>query len=200
MHTDLILVDGTLNNGWIIHLATNAFTKINQAGFYGGNQVNYVDGYFVLNYIGTKEWYISLPNTTTFDPIDYASTTGFNDLLVGIGITRRYIYLFGEVTTEIWFNQGNTTFPFGRLPGSFMQYGCAATNSIAQADGELYWLAQSPQGQAIVCRTNNFAAVQISTFAIDNELQGYAKLLDAIGYTYQLNGHFFYVLRISIIV
>ena len=191
--TDIILVDGVYGSGWTIHLADNTFAQINQSGFYGGNQVNYVDGYFVLNRIGTRQWYISLPNTTTFDPIDYASTTGFSDSLIGIGITRRYIYLFGKITTEIWFNQGNTTFPFGRLPGSFMQYGCAATNSIAQMDGELYWVAQSPQGQAFICKTANFAANVISTFAINNELQGYSTLADAIGYTYELNGHFFYV-------
>jgi len=191
--TDIILVDGVYNSGWTINLATNAFAQISQPGFYGGNQVNYVDGYFVLNRIGTRQWYISLPNTTTFDPIDYASTTGFSDSLIDIGITRRYVYLFGKITTEIWFNQGNTTFPFGRLPGSFMQYGCAATNSIAQMDGELYWVAQSPQGQAFICKTANFAANIISTFAINNELQGYPTLADAIGYTYELNGHFFYV-------
>jgi hypothetical protein len=191
--TDIILVDGVYGSGWTIHLADNSFAQITQAGFYGGNQVNYVDGYFVLNRIGTRQWYISMPNTTTFDPIDYASTTGYSDSLVGIGITRRYVYLFGKITTEIWFNQGNTTFPFGRLPGSFMQYGCAATNSIAQMDGELYWVAQSPQGQAFICKTANFAANIISTFAINNELQSYPTLADAIGYTYELNGHFFYV-------
>jgi len=190
---DIILVDGIYGNGWQINLATNTFSQISQPGFYGGNQVNYVDGYFVLNRIGTRQWYISLPNSTTFDPIDYASTTGFSDSLIGIGITRRYVYLFGKITTEVWFNQGNTTFPFGRLPGSFMQYGCAATNSIAQMDGELYWVAQSPQGQAFICKTANFAANIISTFAINNELQGYPTLADAIGYTYELNGHFFYV-------
>ena len=191
--TDIILVDGNYGSGWTIHLAGNAFAPIIQPGFYGGNQVNYVDGYFVLNRIGTRQWYISLPNSTTFDPIDFASTTGYSDLLIGIGITRRYVYLFGKITTEIWFNQGNTAFPFGRLPGSFMQYGCAATNSIAQMDGELYWVAQSPQGQAFICKTANFAANVISTFAINNELQGYPTLADAIGYTYELNGHFFYV-------
>jgi hypothetical protein len=191
--TDIILVDGVYGSGWTINLASNTFAQIIQPGFYGGNQVNYVDGYFVLNRIGTRQWYISLPNSTTFDPIDYASTTGFSDSLIGIGITRRYIYLFGKITTEVWFNQGNTTFPFGRLPGSFMQYGCAATNSIAQMDGELYWVAQSPQGQAFICKTTNFATTIISTFAINNELQGYSTLSDAIGYTYELNGHFFYV-------
>jgi hypothetical protein len=61
-------------------------------------------------------------------------------------------------------------------------------------DGELYWLAQSPQGQAFICKTTNFAATIISTFAINNELQGYSTLSDAIGYTYELNGHFFYVI------
>jgi len=190
---DLLIVDGT-SAGYDYNITTNTFTTINQPGFYGSNQVNYVDGYFVCNYPGTREWYISLINTAEFDPLYYASKSGSPDNLVGIGISRRYIYLLGEFTSEVWFNAGNTSFPFQILPGSFIQYGCAATNSIAQMDGEVYWLAQSPQGQAYVCRSQNFGAVQISTFAMDQEFQTYGKLSDAIGYTYEVNGHFFYVL------
>jgi len=200
----VFLVDGTLNSstnygGYTINMATNTLAPIDnsaggdQGGFYGSNQVNYVDGFFVFNRPNTNQWYISLDNSIQIDPVDYASKSGFSDNIVGIGIARRYIYLFGEVTTEVWFNSGNAVFPFQEMPGSFIQYGCAATNSIAQMDGECYWVAKSPQGQAYICRTQNFSAIQISTFAIDQELQTYSTLSDAIGYTYEINGHFFYV-------
>jgi hypothetical protein len=75
-----------------------------------------------------------------------------------------------------------------------MQYGCASAASIAQMDGDLYWLAQSPQGKAIIVRSKQFNAEQISTFALDNEMQSYSDLDQAIGFTYQIEGHFFYVL------
>ena len=202
----LFIVDGTSYStsnpaGWTVQLSTNVLLPVDnssdsagdQGGFYGSNQVNFVDGYLIFNNPGTNQWYISLDNQIQIDPVDYASKDGYSDNIVGIGIARRYIYLFGEVTTEVWFNAGNTTFPFERLPGSFIQYGCAATNSIAQMDGELYWVAQSPQGTATICKTNNFNAQQISTFAIDQELQTYSTISDAIGYTYQFNGHYFYV-------
>lgn len=190
----VILVDGNSGNGWTITFGTNTLTKISQASFYGSPLIGMVDQYYVLSYPGTNEWYISLNSSTTFDATDFASKSGFPDKMVAIGIARRYIYLFGEQTTEIWFNSGNAVFPFERLPGSFIQFGCAAPYSVAQMDGELYWLAQSPQGKAFVCRTNNFSATQISTFALDAEMQSYATLSDAIGYCYQINGHFFYVL------
>jgi hypothetical protein len=200
----VFLVDGTVNSdtnygGYTILMSTNTLAPIDnsgagdQGGFYGSNQVNYLDGYFVFNRPNTNQWYISLNNSIQLDPTDYAAKSGFADNIVGIGVSRRYIYLFGAVTTEVWFNAGNTVFPFQEMPGSFIQYGCAATNSIAQMDGECYWVAQSPQGQAYICRTQNFSAAQISTFAIDQELQTYPTLSDAIGYTFELNGHFFYV-------
>jgi hypothetical protein len=204
----LFIVDGTTWTetnaaGWTLKLSNNVFAPVDNStdptgdngGFYGSNQVNYIDGYYVFNRPNTNQWYISLNNSIQLDPVDFASKSGYSDNIVGIGISRRYIYIFGEVTTEVWFNAGNTTYPFQEMPGSFMQYGCAATNSICQMDGEVYWVAQSAQGQAFICRSQNFGAVQISTFAIDQELQTYATLSDAIGYTYELNGHFFYVVN-----
>lgn len=191
--TTLLIVDGSAN-GYTIDLTSNAFSQLADSAFLGGNTVGFVDGYMVLNSPGTREWYISLVNEMAFDATDFASKSGSSDLLVGVGVTKRYVYLFGEQTTEVWFDAGDTPFPFDRLPGVFMQYGCASAASIAQMDGEIYWLAQSPQGVAIVCRTSQFQAVQISTFALDNEMSSYPDLGEAIGFTYQIDGHFFYVL------
>jgi hypothetical protein len=189
-----LLVDGSAS-GYSISLSTNVFSTIADPAFLGGNTVDFVDGFFILNNPHTQQFYISLANQLAFDATDFASKSGYSDKLIGIGVSRRYLYLFGATTTEIWFNGGNAMFAFERMPGVFMQYGCMVAATIAQMDGEFCWLAQSEQGRAIVCRTNQFAAQKISTFALDNELAGYSTLDDAQGFTYQLSGHFFYVLN-----
>ncbi|PYE21334.1 hypothetical protein C7410_115177 [Paraburkholderia silvatlantica] len=189
----LVIVDGS-PNGWTVKLAANTFAPLASTGFLGGNTVAFMDGYLVLNSPGTNEWYISTGNEIVFDPTQFASKSGAQDLLAGLAVTKRYIYLFGQQTTEVWFDAGDTPFPMDRLPGVFMQFGCTSAASIAQMDGDLYWLAQSPQGDAIVCRSVQFNAKQISTFALANEMTNYGDLDQAIGFTYQFEGHFFYVL------
>lgn len=196
----VVIVDGS-QYGWTIDITktgNNAFAQISDSAFLGGNTVGFVDGYLVFNSPGTQEWYISLVNEINFDATDFASKSGSADLLAGIGVTKRYVYLIGQQTTEVWFDAGDTPFPFDRLPGVFMQYGCASYASIAQMDGDLYWLAQSPQGKALVVRSQQFNAQQISTFALDNEMQGYSDLNQAIGWTYQIEGHFFYALTFPV--
>lgn len=189
----LVIVDGS-NSGWTVKLSDDTFFPLISAGFVGGSNVALIDGYLILNIADTVQWYISASNEITFDPTMFASKSGFSDLLVGVAAAKRYIYLFGKATTEVWFDAGDTPFPFNRLPGVFMQYGCASPASIAQMDGDLYWLAQTPQGNAFVCKTAQFNAEHISTFALDNILQTYPDLDQAIGFTYELEGHFFYVL------
>lgn len=191
--TYLVIVDGS-GFGWSVKLSTNAFAAITDSAFMGGNTIDFVDGFLVLASEAQNEWYISRANELSFDATLFASKTGYSDKLVGAVVTKRYVYLLGQATTEVWFDAGDTPFPFDRLPGVFMQYGCASVNSIAQMDGSIYWLAQSPQGVAFVCRSEQFNAAQISTFALDNEIATYPDLGQAIGFTYQIEGHFFYVL------
>lgn len=189
----VVIVDGS-KYGYKIDLSNDTFSLMSDSAFVGSNTLGFVDGYLVFNSPGTQEWYISLVNEINFDATDFASKSGYSDLLAAVGVTKRYVYLFGQQTTEVWFDAGDTPFPFDRLPGVFMQFGCASAASIAQMDGDLYWLAQSPQGKALVARSKQFNAEQISTFALDNEMQGYPDLNQAIGFTYQIEGHFFYVL------
>lgn len=190
----LVIVDGS-QSGWSVLLSDGTFALLNTStAFSGGNTASFVDGFFVLNIPNTNEWYISLSDEISFDPTDFASKTGFSDMLVGIDVTKRYIYLLGAQTTEVWFNAGDPTFPFERLPGVFMEHGCAAVNSIAQMDGEIYWLAQSAQGNCYINKSRQFNAEPISTFALDNEIGTYARIDDAVAFTYQIEGHFFYVI------
>lgn len=129
-----------------------------------------------------------------FDPIDFATKAGYPDPIVTLIVMNLYIWLIGTQTTEIWFNAGAADFPFQIFPGVFIEHGCAAKYSIAKQDLSIYWLSQDRQGHCIVLKGNNFAAHRISTFAIENEISKYETISDARGFTYQQDGHVFYIL------
>lgn len=191
--TELLVVDGS-SNGYKVVLGSNAFSVLADTAFYGGNTVQFADGFFILPRLNTIQFYISLAFQTVFDPVDFASKTGFADKLMTLVVTKRYIYLLGAATSEVWFNQGGTAFPYTRMPGAFIQHGCIAAASAAQVDGQAYWLSQSPQGNCIVVKSENYDAKRISTHAIENEFQSYTTVSDAQAFTMQIEGHFWYVL------
>jgi len=191
---DLMIVDGS-PSGWTVTLATGILKKITDPSFAGADRVDFVDGYFVLNSaLNPKQWYISLFEASTFDPLDFASKLGYSDPIVATCVTKRNVWLFGTQTTEVWANTGDTSFTFGRIDGVFMQHGCASASSISQMDGSIYWLSLDPQGHAMVMRSIGYEARRISTHAMEVEFQSYARIDDAVGFTYQQDGHLFYFL------
>lgn len=191
--TTIVVVDGS-QYGYTITLEDDKFKQITDAAFYGGCTVQYGDGFFALPRPDTNQFFISLAFQAKFDALDFAGKTGFSDDLVTLQVTKRYIYLLGALTSEVWYNSGAAAFPYERMPGTFIQHGCAAADSAAQMDGAVYWLSQSKEGKCIVVRTENYEAKRISTHAIENEFQKYERVDDALAYTMQFEGHFFYVL------
>jgi hypothetical protein len=61
-------------------------------------------------------------------------------------------------------------------------------------DNGLFWLGKDARGQGVVYRANGYTGQRISTHAVEWQIQQYGNLSDAIGYTYQQDGHSFYVL------
>jgi hypothetical protein len=192
--TTMLIVDGS-SRGTAVTLATHAAATITQESFYGGDAIAEVDGYFILNRPGTNQWYISAPFDTTFDALDFAAKTGYSDTLVTVIATRREIYLMGEQTVEVWFNEGNTDFTFGRMPGVFIEHGCLAKYSVATMDGSIFWLSRDQIGGFMVMRTQQYMGIRVSTHAIEQEIAKYSTVTDAVGYCMQLNGHNMYVLK-----
>lgn len=131
---------------------------------------------------------------TAFDPLDIAAKTGSADPIVSLICVHGEIFLIGSLTTEPWVDTGAADFVFGRLPGTFIEHGCAAKYSVAKQDTSAFWLSQDREGHAIVVMVQGYQATRISTHAIEATFQAYATIADAIGYCYQIDGHAFYVL------
>jgi Phage stabilisation protein len=179
-----------------------------QGMFSGADRVDYLDTYLIFNKPGTPQFYISGSLAITFDSLDFANKESYSDLLITLIVARRLIYLLGERTTEIWYDSGavfstsgsdastvaSSGFQFSQLPSVFVDHGCAAKYSAANYDNGIYWLTRDRQGHGIVMKADNYVTTRVSTFAIEAEIAGYARIDDAIGFCYQLAGHSFYVL------
>ena len=180
---------------FIYNNTTNAFGQITDPDFPGAVTVTYLDGYFVFNEPNSqKMWVTAILDGTSIDPLEFASTEGSPDGLVAVISNFREVWAFGTNSIEVWSDTGALDFPLERIPGAFNELGCAAPYSIAKMDNSLFWLGRDRRGQGIVYRANGYAGQRVSTHAVEWQIQQYADLTDAIGYTYQQDGHSFYVL------
>lgn len=139
-------------------------------------------------------WTVGTIGGGAFDATDIATKNGYPDPIQGVIVMHREIWLIGALTTEIWYNAGAADFAFQILPGTFVEHGCIAKYSICRQDLSVYWLSQDEQGQTIVLKGADYQAKRISTFAIEQVLSTYPTVSDAIGFTYQQEGHTFLVM------
>lgn len=181
--------------GYIYNASTGVFGAITSPNYAGAVSVGYLDGYFVFNQPGTQIfWITSLLDGTTIDPLDFASAEGSPDNVLSLIVDHREIWLFGSNSIEVWYNAGLSDFPMARIQGAFIEIGCAAAYSVAKLDNSLFWLGSDARGNGIVYRANGYTGQRISTHAVEFAIQNYSTISDAIGYTYQQEGHSFYVL------
>lgn len=190
--TVIMLVTGS--DGYEVNPTSNTVTQIVNSAFLGADKVDYIDGYFVFNKPGTQQFQITQLLSTNIDPLDFASAEGAPDLLISLLVDHREVWLFGETTTEVFFNSGNTDFPFERIQGAFIQQGCAAKFSPARLGSSVVWLSSNEQGQGMVLKAEGYQPTRISTHAIEYAINQYTRIDDAVGFTYQCEGHNFYML------
>jgi hypothetical protein len=182
--------------GFTLTLGDNNETLETYGDFQPGYTVWFMDGYFVKEIAGTGRFQISdLYDGRSWDALDFATAESDPDDLVAVLADNQELWLFGSTSTEIWYNSGDADFPFARYQGGFVDKGCAAKFSVAKIDNTVMWLGQDERGDVQVVRSFGPAQTVIaSPPAINYQLQQYATVDDAIAYTYQAEGHEFYVI------
>lgn len=191
-----ILTGGT--EAYIYNTATNTLTKISTADpdFTIANAVTYLDGYFITAEGINQKIYVSgLLDGLSWDALAYTNADASPDNVVALIAVSGDLWVMGESSTEVWYNAGTTPFPFAPIQGSFNEVGCAAKLSVAKLDNSVFWLGQDARGDGIIYRSRGYQAERISTHAIEWQIQQYSTISDAVAWTYQQEGHLFYVLN-----
>jgi len=189
----LAIVDGTYF--YRVTLANDTFALILDNDQVCFNQVLYLDGYFV--FIGPDKFQISSLLGTDIDALDFATSEGSPDDIVGAMVLERSLYIFNESTTEIFYNSGAADFPFARMEGAFLELGCAARFSIEKTKDQLFFVARDKNGAGLIYKARGANMEKISTHAIETKISSYGTISDAKAYVYQDEGSSFYVLNFA---
>jgi hypothetical protein len=191
--TQLFVADN--GPSFVYNLLDNSYVE--NSTFPRAQTVTFLNGYFIFNEPNSQRyWVTELYDGTTLEGTSVANAEGSPDGIVSLIADHNELWIFGGNSVEVWYDAGLPPpgVPFQRITGAFNEIGCAATYSIAKLDNSLFWLGADARGQGIVYRANGYTGARVSTHAIEYAIAQYGTISDAIAYTYQQEGHAFYVL------
>lgn len=156
--------------------------------------VVYQDGYFIYDYSGTGNWFISpVQDGTTYDALETGATNARPDNVLSIVSNHQQIWVFGTKTIEIFYNSGTLDFPFTRInEATNDEIGLGARWSLAEMDNTIYWVGSDRE----VYRAEGYNAKQISDPTV-SELLRNANLETITAFSYSKDGHKFYQLNMD---
>ena len=181
------------SNRYSFTYAGSVFAVQSDGGFLGGGvRTDAVDNFLVYSQPGTQNWGATSANSVASPALSVGKKDGSPDNLVVLIVINREIFLLGEYTSEAWVDVGAFPFPFARIPGTNTQHGCAAAGSVSVLGNAFAYVSQDRRGEGIIVVMNGYQPVEISTHAVTNTLKNQV-ISDAVAFTYQMEGHEFYV-------
>lgn len=195
--TQLMIVDGPY--GYIYNMSTLAFSQITDPDFPGGNTVDFLNGYFIVNKPNSGEFFISTQyDGLVWDALDFATAESNPDNLIRVFVNNGQLHLYGTSTTEFWGDSGALDFPLARIGAAAVEWGLAARWSLVKFVDSVIFLAKNRLGAVQVFVMDNGVAVAVSTPNLDYLLAQYARagqVADATGLSYMVSGHPMYQLN-----
>jgi hypothetical protein len=187
-----------LNNGnlFVLTLATNMFASVNMGQFNGPvNQIGFLAGYIVATLQDSHTFQVSnLEDATTWSGLDIATLSYFPDNIVSMICDHNECWFWGaKKALGYYVSQGLSFPPLIPIQGAFMENGAGATFATVQADNSVFWLDQDERGFMVARRLNGYAGDRVSTHAAELAWQQFKTSSDAVGWTYQEQGHTFWV-------
>lgn len=193
-NNELAIVDGI--KLYVYNYSTNVFNEPSPQPLGGPTSIAFIDQYLVVTLSESQNFQISnLNDAQTWSAIQFAASESSPDLLIAAKVLHKQLYLFGEFTTEIWYDSGASPFPFDTTSG-VIDWGVMSKESIANAADTLVWLGRRKNGSLSgqVVKANGYQAEVISTPALEARWRTYSTTTDAIAFSYWMDGGEFYVI------
>lgn len=152
------------------------------------SHVDFIDGYLVATTGKSMFQYSDVNAPLSWSALSFATAMRNPDTLKALKVFRRQIFLIGQVTTEVWENDGTT--PFAPTPGGFFEVGTNSPNSVTVSDDGIYWLGHDRHFVGVM----NGAIQKIST-PYDKEIQGFSSVSDCLGYRIEIRGKPFLIFQ-----
>jgi hypothetical protein len=163
----------------------------------------YMDGYVIVNLAPNdadplrRQVFISgLNDPSTWDPLDVFEKEGQPDPVVAVFAAYETLLVFGAASMEIFYDvPTGAAQPFQRVQGGgLIECGLASPWTIVKMDGTVVWLGTDNRGGYVVWELRGMTPTRISNHAIETLIADFNSN-SATAFSYQEEGHFFYVLH-----
>ena len=190
-HQILISADGI---SYCYDTTSHALTTIGV-----GASIAFSNSYGIRVNSVANEFYFSAPfDFSSWNALDVVPREDAQDNWLAVLSFRDELWFFGERTTSIYYNDGDSDIPWKPNESAFIQKGVLSPYSVCVVDGAPMWLGRDESGSAIVYRASGYTPVRVSThaveFAMQSGLVGQVDIAEAC--SYQMNGHSFYELTL----
>jgi hypothetical protein len=150
--------------------------------------VTFLDQYIIYGRKNTGQVFASeLNDAKNWNALSFGTAESAPDNIVEVVAHNGHLWLFGEKTTEVFYNNAASPFAFARIGGAVMQDIGAIKGTIGSVDQSIIWLAQDN----VVYKATGIQPARISTHAVEYRLKGRTGFR---AWTYKDEGHAFFVL------
>lgn len=187
----LLVVDGVTGYTW----DGTTFATITDPDFpNGATHATYLGGYFIVNK-DDRAYVSDLENPNAWNPLAFTTAEADPDDVKASIASRRYLYLIGSKSTQVYYNSGNVDFPFDLLPNGVLDVGAEAPFSAADAGDDGIWMvARDREGGRFVVQIDGTQFARRSDPELEEAMEKLTDTSDAEAYIYVQEGVKFYVL------
>lgn len=154
-----------------------------------------LDNYYIYIVPDENKFYVSDIASIYVNALSFTTPEGNADRIVTAIVNNRELWIFNENSTEIYVNTGNADFPFERASNGYINKGTTSKNSVARIENTVFWLGQDEYGGLQIFAASGAQAQRISTHAIEQKIAKSGNSRNARAYTYQKEGHSFYIIN-----
>lgn len=152
----------------------------------GARIADFIDSYIAFVEPDSGRWFVSdLLNAESYNSLNFATAEASPDNLISLIVDHREVILFGEATTERWYNAGAANFPFERSPGGVIELGGVSVNGACKIDNSVFWLASD----YTIRRLAGQVPQRVSNHGLEERIRGFSTISDCQAHSYTLNGH-----------
>jgi len=194
-HNGLQLAICTGGKIWVLTLSTNSLALAGTQPGGAIEMIEYCDGFgLALQQNSNQFWVSNLLDFTVWPGTSTAQVSEFPDNVVSMIVNQRQVAFLGTKASVLYQDTGAIEVPFQAIQGVFVENGCCAPFATARLDNSVFWLDMDERGSAVARRANGYTPQRISNHAVESFWNSYPTVTDAISYSYQEEGHSFWVL------
>ncbi|MDT3468922.1 putative Ig domain-containing protein [Stenotrophomonas maltophilia] len=162
----LLVENGQGGGGYVFNSGDGTFGRITDEGYPGSISSDYLDSFLLgVEPLGRFWFHSNLADATDYNTLDRYEAEASPDKIVGLAANASEVVVFGQRTTEFFFNTGQATGTFQNRKSSIAR-GCASRYTIQKLDNSVFWLGDD----GVVYRLDGYAARPVSTRVLDRAI------------------------------